>query len=137
MNSELIDTLEHCSKASFTGELTFPEIVERLAGIGVERYHADYSRGEKTYYFANGDSHIVAMPELTHSISQEFRSDDVIAAIKQSQRNEHTYAEFIEKTMRAGCVGYFVQITGMRAIYFGRQGEIHTELFPAKVTSQT
>jgi uncharacterized protein YbcV (DUF1398 family) len=50
--------------------------------------------------------------------------------VRQSQRNEHTYLDFIRKTMAAGCVGYFVQITGRRAIYFGRNGESHVELFP-------
>ncbi len=32
--------------------------------------------------------------------------------------------------MAAGCVGYFVQITGRRVIYFGRSGESHVEQFP-------
>ena len=32
--------------------------------------------------------------------------------------------------MAAGCVGYFVQIAGRRVLYFGRRGEIYTELFP-------
>jgi hypothetical protein len=30
----------------------------------------------------------------------------------------------------AGCVGYFVQITGARVQYFDRRGEFQTELFP-------
>jgi hypothetical protein len=30
----------------------------------------------------------------------------------------------------AGCVGYFVQITGQCVQYFGRKGEVHTEWFP-------
>lgn len=136
MNPDLINNLEHCSQASFSGELTFPQIVERLSSIGIERYHADYTRREKTYYFANGDSHVVAFGPIPYSIGREFRADEVIAAIKQSQQNEHTYEEFIARTMKAGCVGYFVQITGKRALYFGRQGEIHTELFPAPVASQ-
>jgi len=33
--------------------------------------------------------------------------------------------------MAAGCVGYFVQIAGRRALYFGRNGESHVELFPS------
>ena len=61
----------------------------------------------------------------------EFSAAAVEAAVRQSQRNEHTYAEFVQKTMAAGCVGYFVQITGKQALYFGRQGEVHVEKFPS------
>lgn len=63
-------------------------------------------------------------------MAAEFSASAVQAAVRQSQRNEHPYADFIRKTMAAGCVGYFVQITGRRALYFGRNGETHVELFP-------
>ena len=32
--------------------------------------------------------------------------------------------------MPAGCVGYFVQITGRRIMFSGRSGEIHIEHSP-------
>ena len=44
------------------------------------------------------------------------------------------YPQFTRQALDAGCVGYFVQITGKCVQYFGRNGEIHTEWFPgAKV----
>ena len=49
-------------RGALSGELTFPEIVGRLAAIGLERYHADYSRQEITYYLPNGDSLVVRAP---------------------------------------------------------------------------
>ncbi|MGQ0636723.1 MAG: DUF1398 domain-containing protein [Planctomycetaceae bacterium] len=118
------------SRGALAGELTFPEIVQQLAEIGVERYHADYSRHEITCYLANGDSHVVAVPHPSHPTDDAFSPSAVEAAVRQSQRNEHTYSDFIRKTMAAGCVGYFVQIAGRRVIYFGRQGESHVEHFP-------
>jgi hypothetical protein len=36
----------------------------------------------------------------------------------------------VKQTIAAGCVGYFVQITGRQVIYFGRKGEMHIERFP-------
>lgn len=117
-------------RGSHSGDMTFPEVVARLAEIGVERYHADYSRREKTYYLADGESLVAAIPWDSQAIAREFSADQVEAAVRQSQRGEHSYADFVRKTMAAGCVGYFVQITGRRAQYFGRQGEIHTEWFP-------
>lgn len=131
MNDEQIHVLTECARGSMSGTLTFPEVVDRLGRIGVERYHADYSRHEITYYLPSGDSHIVSTPHPDHPTAIEFSPSGVEAAVRQSQRNEHTYLDFIRKTMAAGCVGYFVQIIGRRAIYFGRNGDSHIEHFPS------
>jgi len=117
-------------RGSLTGKASFPEVVSRLNAIGVERYHADYSRQEKTFYFADGSSLVVTVPYGEFQLGLAFSAASVQESVRQSQRNEHTYLDFIRKTMGAGCVGYFVQITGRRAIYFGRNGESHVELFP-------
>ncbi len=130
MNREQTQVIQACAKGAWTGEIAFPEIVGRLDQIGVERYHADYSRQEITYYLADGESLVVAAPHPSHATAKEFSTSAVVAAVRQSQRNEHTYPDFIRKTMAAGCVGYFVQITGRRVIYFGRYGESHVEHFP-------
>ncbi len=127
--------LHECVSGSLSGELTFPQIIGRLAELGVERYHADYSRHETTYYFPDGDSAVVPTPHGPHLTGATFSASDVEAAIRQSQRNEHSYLDFIRKTMAAGCVGYFVQIAGRRAIYFGRNGESHVEPFPVPATA--
>ncbi len=131
MNAERVQAVEECARGSLAGELTFPEVVGRLAAIGVERYHADYSRRETTYYWPDGESVVVASSHPAHPTAEAFSASAVEAAVRQSQRGEHTYLEFIEKTMVAGCVGYFVQIAGRRVIYFGRRRESHVELFPA------
>lgn len=130
MNAEITQVLQQCAHGALAGELTFPEIVGKLAQIGIERYHADFSRQEITYYLPDGDSVVIATPHASHPTAAEFSASAVAAAVHQSQRNEHTYMDFISKTMSAGCVGYFVQITGRRVIYFGRTGESHVEHFP-------
>lgn len=132
MNVDQALVIQDTVRGSHTGEMTFPEIVARLSEIGVERYHADYSRGEKTFYFASGASLVVEVPWAERPAAGALSAADVEAAVRQSQRNEHTYADFVRKTMAAGCIGYFVQITGRQAIYFGRHGEMHIEPFPAK-----
>lgn len=137
MNAEQTQVLQGCARGALTGELTFPEIVGRLTQIGVERYHADYSRQEITYYFPDGDSLVIATPHLSHLTAVEFSAQAIEAAVRQSQRNEHTYVDFIRKTMSGGCVGYFVQITGRRVIYFGRDGESHVEHFPPATINTT
>jgi uncharacterized protein YbcV (DUF1398 family) len=137
MNAEQTLVIQGCAQGALTGEIAFPEIVGRLTQIGVERYHADYSRQEITYYLADGDSLVVATLHPSHATATEFSASAVEAAIRLSQRSEHTYLDFIRKTMAAGCVGYFVQITGRRVIYFGRNGESHVELFPPAPVNAT
>lgn len=132
MNEAQIEEMQLCAQRSLSGALTFPEVVSRLAAVGVERYHTDYSRQEVTYYLQNGESHVVALPHQPAETGMEFMADAVASAVRQSQENEHSYPDFIRKTMTAGCVGYFVQIAGRRVLYFGRNGELHTELFPGQ-----
>ncbi len=135
MNEQKARVIQQCAHGSLTGEMTFPEIVGHLAGIGIERYHADYSRQEITYYSPDGDSCVIATPHPSQRVATEFAASAVADAVLQSQRNEHTYVDFIQKTMSAGCVGYFVQIAGRRVIYFGRTGESHVEHFPTQPAS--
>lgn len=137
MDASRKSLIEACTAGSLAGTMTFPEVVGRLTELGVERYHADYSRGEITYYLADGASLVVAAPHPSHLTADVFDAASVESAVRQSQRNEHTYNDFIRKTMGAGCVGYFVQITGRRVLYFGRRGECHVEHFPPAAPAQT
>jgi uncharacterized protein YbcV (DUF1398 family) len=136
MNAEQAEVMKACCAASLSGALTFPEIVGRLDAVGVERYHADYSRGEITYYLPDGDSLVIPSPHPKQVTGGKFSVAAVEAAVRLSQRNEHSYPDFVQKTMAAGCVGYFVQITGRQAIYFGRNGETHVERFPPAPEAQ-
>ena len=131
MQAEKAAVMRDCAAASLEGRITFPEVVRRLAAIGVERYHADYCRQEITYYLNDGDSLVVPISHRPQPIATEFSASSVEAAIRQSQRGELRYPEFLQRTMAAGCVGYFVQIAGRQALYFGRAGDVHREPFPA------
>ena len=130
MEAKQIEVMQECARESLNGTMTFPVVVAKLAAAGVERYHADYSRNEVTYYLADGDSAVVETPHESAETANLFSPKAVEAAVRRSQRGEHTYRDFVRETKAAGCVGYFVQIAGRRAIYFGRRGECHVELFP-------
>jgi uncharacterized protein YbcV (DUF1398 family) len=130
MSQDRVLTVYDCVRGSATAELSFPQILARLAAIGVERYYCDYLRLETTYYFADGDSIVASLPHERHEIGQEFAAATVEAAVRQSQRGEHTYADFVRKTTAAGCVGYMVYIAGRHVAYLGRRGEQHVERFP-------
>src|SRR5262249_49184542 len=111
-------------------KIHFGEVVARLMGAGVERYHADYSRNETTYYWPDGNSCVVPMEHEPMPIALAFTASGVEAAVRAAQHGEIMYPEFTRQVLAAGCIGYFVQISGKRVQYFGRNGDVHTEWFP-------
>jgi uncharacterized protein YbcV (DUF1398 family) len=130
VKEEQTKAVEQCAAMSMAGTISFGDVVARLMQAGVERYHADYSRTEVTYYLPNGESHVVPMGHEPMFVADAFSAEAVEASVRQSQRGEIMYPQFVKQTTAAGCVGYFVQISGKRVHYFGRDGEVHTEWFP-------
>ncbi len=135
MKGQIMDTntkavMEECSKGSDEERLTFPQVVAKLAEAGVERYHADLCRGDKTYYMPNGESHVVTLKSLATSPAREFSAPDVSATVRAIQAGKIGYREFCARIAAAGCVGYIVTLAGRRAVYYGRTGEEFVEWFP-------
>jgi uncharacterized protein YbcV (DUF1398 family) len=130
MTTEQISAAKECAKLSAAGKIHFGEVVGRLMKAGIERYHADYSRMENTYYTPDGGSTVVLMTHGHAPIAYKFSVAGVESAVRQAQKGEIMYPEFTRQVLAAGCVGYFVQITGKCVQYLGRNGEIHTEWFP-------
>jgi len=131
MNQQQTAVIQECASLSMQGKTSFGDVVRRLVGIGLERYHADYTRHENTYYMPDGDSLVVGLDHAATNIAEDFSAAGVEAAVRKAQRGEIFYPEFVKLTTAAGCVGYFVQITGRQVIYFGRKGEQHIEKFPS------
>jgi len=130
MQDLTVAILEDCTYGSDAERLTFPQVVRNLISAGVERYHADLQRAEKTYYMPSGASKVIATHAIDEIAAQAFDGAGVEAAIRAIQAGEIAYLEFCRRIMRAGCVSYIVSIAGQRAVYYGRSGEAHVELFP-------
>ncbi len=127
MNTE---GMHWASEGSEAGKLRFPEVVGALVAAGVESYCADLVRGEKTYYMPGGDTYIVKSKLPVTAIAEEYSEDGVVAAIRGAQADAIRYPEFVRQSRAAGVAVYWVFLTGRRAVYLGRKGEIHVELFP-------
>ena len=84
-----------------------------------------------TYYLADGSTHAEPLTLATHPVPAVFLPDALVAAIRAAQRDDVRYPEFIVRAMDAGTAAYRVFINGRRAIYFGRNGDIHVENFLA------
>lgn len=123
--------IHECTRLAFEDKMTFPETVNRLLAIGVERYHADLLLLQKTYYGVNGATHVEPLPlPDAPKIGDAFEAQPVKAAIAAIQRQEIDYSQFLRRIMAAGTACYAVFLDGQKAIYTGRKGDFHVENFP-------
>ncbi len=73
MENEQVAATKECAALSAARKIHFGEVISRLMKIGIERYQADYSRGENTYYMPDGGSCVVPMEVETTPIASNFR----------------------------------------------------------------
>jgi uncharacterized protein YbcV (DUF1398 family) len=126
-----VPILDECKNRSLAGTITFPEVVQQMAAAGVERYAVDLVRHETTYYDDKGDTHRSSHPmSEPPAIAVEFSPKAVREALHSIQSGAIQYPEFLRHIMAAGTVGYSVYIKGRKAIYCGRNGDMHVDPFP-------
>ncbi len=126
-----IAVIEECTRLAFEDNMTFPETVGKLNAIGVERYHADLGRLQKTYYSVSNEVVELPLPlSQPPAIGKEFSEGDVVGALRAIQSGKIGYGEFLRRIMKGGAVAYDVFLSGRKAIYTGRKGEFYVENFP-------
>jgi uncharacterized protein YbcV (DUF1398 family) len=130
MDASVKAILNECTRGSDEERLSFPEVVAQLARAGVEQYHADLRRAEKTYYMPDGDSCVVPTSPIAARAGESFSASGVEAAVRATQAQTIGYHAFCERILKAGCVSYIVSLAGRRAVYLGRTGESFIEPFP-------
>lgn len=129
MNDSMVKEM---TRRSFAGDITFPEVVRKLAEAGVERYIMDFAVHMKITVGTDGSTHTDVYTFDGGQIGDVFDETGVVSALRAIQRGEIQYQEFLRAIMKAGCTGYAVMITGRRALYFGRRGEVYVEVFPSQ-----
>jgi uncharacterized protein YbcV (DUF1398 family) len=130
MDVHVREMLCECSRMSDEGSKPFGELVMTLIDVGVERYHADLVRSEKTYHLTNGESEVVPNEPIGVAPAAAFSAKEVEAAVRAVQAGSIRYKAFCEQVLVAGCVGYIVSMAGRRVVYYGRTGDSHVEWFP-------
>ena len=134
MNAKEIAKL---AQATLNGSMPFPEIAGKLIANDVEYYHVDYALGSFSFYSATGA--VVTAPlvfEGLPPIAEHFDAAALKAAILDSQQHGQKFRAFCERAVKAGVQSYFAFLRGKRVIYFGRQGDQHTEWFPGARPSE-
>ena len=133
MNAEQKMCARQCLEGAEANTKTFPEIVGALVQAGFESYAIDFRRARAVYYLPSGESMELQTDANDVAVEPAFDAAALQVAIGEAQAlvPGYTYKGFCRKAKLAGCAGYFVSFVGRRAVYFGRTGETHVELFPA------
>lgn len=132
MTPEQRSTARACLEAAEQDSMAFPAIVGRLIEAGFESYLIDFRRASATYYLPDGDAIELPAHQVATSVAPQLDGEALQSAIREAQQlvPGYTYRGFCEKAAAAGCAGYLVSFPGRRALYFGRDGATHIELFP-------
>lgn len=131
MNPQTQARIHDVTQACLNNTMNFPEAVQVLLDVEVSHYRVDYVRNEKAVYLRNGESVIESLDLANDAVGPVFKGDEVGAAVKASQTEGQSFRAFVDRTKRAGCVGYTAYLDGRKVVYTGRLGEEHIELFPS------
>lgn len=121
-----INLLKEC----LNKKVSFPERIQNLSKVGIERYYVDLMKLEITYYSHDSESYVERMLiENIPPLAINFDKAKVIEAIRASQQGKIDYQSFLREIIEAGTVSYTVYLDGKQVIYVGRKGESHIENF--------
>ena len=126
------EVIEQCVHLAEEGKITFPEVVRKLLGAGIELYYVDFLSSRATYYGKNDTYTIDCSYTSKAEVAQNFDKEKVVGGIRQIQSGQIDYQEFVRRMKEAGVITYLAFIQGGKVAYFGRKGEQHVEEFPKK-----
>jgi uncharacterized protein YbcV (DUF1398 family) len=111
----------------------FPYLAESLRQAGISTVHCDVAQMSTIYRTTNG-AVIDQQAPLVRGLKSigAFDEDAVIAAIRQDQRGESTYGEFMADIWTAGVVSYDVDLEARTCTYYGidTSTDVYIEEYP-------
>lgn len=110
----------------------FPVLAEVLRQAGVQTNRWTLPACESIYAMNEGFVVQQGTPLVTgtHEIPK-FDREALITALRTDQAGRSTFPEFLEAAWKAGVVGYDVDFTGRKVIYYGANGDSYLEEYPA------
>ena len=119
-------------EGSLQDRFTFPEVIERLNGIGAESYRIDLTGLRLTIYGERGDFRDEPLsPPLTGlTVSPTFSTDLIESGISTIVA-DNNYINFLGQLSAAGVSQYHVYLKGGVTHYISRNGELYKTVFRA------
>ena len=110
----------------------FPYLAECLRSAGVQRNLWYLPSCQSLYLTSHGPVAMPGTPLESGPVDvPPFHRDDLIRALRIDQAGESTFPEFLEASWRSGVVSYDVDFESRTVAYYGCNGEVYTEAYPA------
>jgi uncharacterized protein YbcV (DUF1398 family) len=110
--------------------LSFPQVMQQLAPIGVDRYHVDFVSRSITAYMGLEFERLQIDQIESVNAKHEFNVSKIKEVVREIQANNLSYTKFCEGLIEAGVTNYWAYLAGQRVIYASAEGDFHTEWFP-------
>ena len=133
--SKAIDNLEAALKRAMATRPKiggFPHLAETLRRAGVTRNIWFLPACESLYLTHDGPVVSQGQPLASGMIDVPmFNREALIAALRIDQAGQSTFPEFLAASWRAGVVRYEVDFAERTVGYYGCNGEVYVEAYPA------
>ncbi len=133
--SKAIDNLEAAMKWAMATRPKvggFPHLAETLRRAGVTRNTWHLPACESLYLTSDGPVVSQGQPLASGMVDvPPFNREALIAALRTDQAGQSTFPEFLAAAWRAGIVRYEVDFAERTVGYYGCNGEVYIEAYPA------
>jgi uncharacterized protein YbcV (DUF1398 family) len=133
--SKAIENLQEAFKRAMVNRPKvggFPHLAESLHRAGVIRNVWTLPACQSLYLTQDGPVVMPGSPLASVPVDvPAFNREALITALRIDQAGESTFPEFLEASWRAGVVSYDVDFIARTVAYYGCNGEVHTEAYPA------
>ncbi len=110
----------------------FPVLAEVLRQSGVIMNRWTLPSCQSVYTMTEGVVVQQGNPIVTGSFEfPKYNREALIKALRDDQEGRSTFPEFLSHAWEAGVVGYDVDFSGRKVIYYGINGESYIEEYPA------
>jgi len=133
--SKAIDNLQAAQQRAVAGRPKvggFPYLAETLKRAGVKHNLWFLPACESLYLTEDGPVVTQGAPLLSGTVDvPPFDRHALVAGLRTDQAGQSTFPEFLAACWRAGVVRYDVDFAARSVAYYGCQGEVYTESYPA------
>ena len=133
--SKAIDNLDEALKRAMATRPKiggFPHLAESLRRAGVTRNIWFLPACESLYLTQHGPVVSQGQPLVSGMMDVPlFNREALIAALRIDQAGNSTFPEFLAASWRAGVVRYEVDFAARTVGYYGCDGEVYVEAYPA------
>lgn len=114
----LKDKIKEVYKQALAGQWSYPQIFKGLKSVGVRSYTTDVLH-YTIEYSGDGETFLETGSVDWKATAGTFNKEEVIKAVRRTQRRETDYPTFLKEIAAAGIPEYYVSMTENTVSYVG------------------